>query len=365
MKSLFLHFKKMDWLLIISAILLSIIGFLVIWSSSLADHNFLNLDKQIIFFGIGFFLMIAMSFFDWRNLRNNSYLILTLYFLGVLSLFFLLVFAPEVRGTRTWFKLGPVSLDPVEFTKIVLVILLAKYFSMRHIEMYRIQHIFLSGVYVLIPVALVFIQPNLGSVLILLSIWIGVLIISGIKIRHFLLLIFLFILIFAISWGTVLKPYQKQRILNFITPQASDSLTIGWNQTQSKIAIGSGGLFGQGIGRGSQTQYGFLPESHTDFAFALIAEETGLFGVAIILFMFCILIWRIMRIAVLSDSNFPRIFASGVAIILISQIFIHIGMNIGLLPIIGIPLPLVSYGGSGLIAIFLAIGVLQNIKTNE
>jgi rod shape determining protein RodA len=277
----------------------------------------------------------------------------------------LLFFAPEVRGTRTWFKLGPLSIDPVEFMKIVLIILLAKYFSMRHIEMYRIQHIFLSGIYALIPVALVFMQPNLGSVLILLSIWIGILIISGIKIRHFLMLIFLFILVFALSWGTVLKDYQKQRILSFITPQASDSLTIGWNQTQSKIAIGAGGFFGQGIGRGSQTQYGFLPEAHTDFAFALIAEETGLLGVAVVLFLFGFLIWRIMTVAILSISNFPRIFASGVVIVIISQIFIHLGMNMGLLPIIGIPLPLVSYGGSGLISIFIAIGVLQSIKTSE
>jgi rod shape determining protein RodA len=355
----------MDWLLIISATLISIVGFLVIYSSSIADHDFLNLKKQIIFFGIGFFLMMALSFFDWRNFRNNSYLILALYFLGTLSLFLLLFLAPEVRGTRTWYKLGPVSIDPVEFMKVVMIILLAKYFSMRHIEMYRIQHIFLSGIYVLVPVILVFMQPNLGSVLILLSIWIGILLISGIKVRHFLLLGFLFIIVFALSWGTILKDYQKKRILSFITPQVSDSLNIGWNQTQSKIAIGSGGLLGQGIGKGSQTQYGFLPESHTDFAFALIAEEAGLLGAAIVLFLFCFLIWRIMKIAILARSNFPRLFASGVVIIMVAQIFIHLGMNMGLLPIIGIPLPLVSYGGSGLLAIFIAFGVLQSIKISE
>jgi rod shape determining protein RodA len=365
MKSFLTHFKKMDWLLIISASILSCVGFLVIYSSSLADQDFLNLKKQIIFFAVGVFLMMAMSFFDWRNFRNNSYLILALYFLGILSLSLLLFFGPEVRGTKTWYKVGPVSVDPVEFMKIILIILLAKYFSTRHIEMYRIQHIFLSGLYVLIPVVLVFMQPNLGSVLILLSIWIGALIISGIKIRHFLLLVFLFVFIFAISWGTVLKDYQKQRILSFITPQSSEALTIGWNQTQSKIAIGSGGLLGQGIGKGSQTQYGFLPEAHTDFAFALIAEETGLLGAAVVLFLFCLLIWRIMLIAISTRSNFPRLFASGVVVVIISQIFIHLGMNMGILPIIGIPLPLVSYGGSGLIAIFMAFGVLQSIKISE
>jgi rod shape determining protein RodA len=365
MNSFWLHLKRNDWILTFSSLLLAAIGLVAIYSNSLRGGDFWNFQKQIIFLIVGFLLMIGISFFDWRNFRNDPYFVVILYIICLISLILIFFLAPEIRGTKSWYKIGPFSVDPIEFSKIVLIILLAKYFSIRHIEMYRIRHIFLSGIYVLIPVILVFLQPNFGSVLILMAIWLGILIVSGIKIRHFLLLLLIFAIVFAISWGTVLKDYQKARITNFLMPQLSDSLEIGWNQAQSKIAIGSGGIFGQGFGNGSQTQYGFLPEAHTDFIFATIAEEFGLFGVLIVLALYSVLIWRIMRIAVLARSNFPRLFAVGVAILLISQIFIHLGMNMGLLPIVGIPLPLISYGGSGLIAIFMMFGILYNIKINQ
>jgi len=336
---------------------------LSIYSSSIGKGDFLNFKKQIIFFGGGFFLMLTLSFFDWRELRENPYLILIFYFLclfGLVGLFFL---APEIRGVKSWYKLGPVSLDPIEFTKIILIILLAKYFSMRHIEMYRVRHILLSGAYILLPAILIFLQPDLGSVLILIALWIGVLIISGIKLRHFLILVLCGLLILILSWSFLLKDYQKERVLSFLTP-GIDPLGVSWSQNQAKIAIGSGGVFGQGIGQGSQTQYGFLPEPQTDFIFAAIAEETGLIGISVLLFLFSILIWRVIKIAISSQTNFPRLFAAGFSVLLISQIFIHIGMNLGMVPVIGISLPLISYGGSSLITILIALGLIQNIKTN-
>lgn len=310
---------------------------------------------------VGFSLMIILSFFDWRVLRENPYLILFFYLFCAAALTGLFFFAPAIRQVRSWYKLGPLSIDPIEYTRIVLIVLLAKYFSMRHIEMYRIRHILLSGFYVLLPVVLIFFQPNLGSVLISIALWVGILLVSGIKTRHFLVLCLLFILIFILSWSTLLKEYQKERILSFIQPQV-EPLGRGWSQTQAKIAIGSGGLTGQGIGRGSQTQYGFLSEPQTDFVFAALAEETGLIGIGVLLSLFSILIWRIIKIAMSSQTNFSRLFAVGLAINLISQAFIHIGMNLGVLPIIGIPLPLVSYGGSGLVANFIGFGILQSIK---
>ena len=308
--------------------------------------------------------MFLFSFFDWRYLREDPYLILIIYFISLLSLAGLFFFAPEIRGVKSWYKAGPLSLDPIEFVKIIMVVILAKYFSSRHIEMYRIRHILLSGFYVLLPAVLIFFQPNLGSVLILLCLWLGILFVSGIKLRHFLILVFAGILLFTVSWATILKDYQKERVLSFVQPQLSDPLKIGWNQRQAKIAVGAGGLLGQGIFKGSQTQYGFLPEPQTDFIFAAIAEETGLAGVSVLFFLLLILIWRIMKIALSAGNNFSRLFAVGFNIILISQIFINIGMSIGLLPIIGIPLPLVSYGGGGLILTFLGLGILQNIKIN-
>jgi rod shape determining protein RodA len=350
----------MDWILIGVALLMAILGLFSIYSSS-KGTDFLNFEKQIAFLAAGFFLMIALSFLDWRTLREDPYLILFFYLLCIVALTGLFFFASEIRGVKSWYKLGTLSVDPIEYARIVLIILLAKYFSMRHIEMYRIRHILFSGFYVLLPAILIFFQPNLGAVLILIALWVGILLISGIKTRHFLLLCLLFLLIFIVSWSTLLKEYQKERILTFIQPQA-EPLGKGWSQTQAKIAIGSGGLTGQGIGRGSQTQYGFLSEPQTDFVFASLAEETGLAGVGILLILFSILVWRIIKIAMISQTNFPRLFAVGLAINLISQSFIHIGMNLGILPIIGIPLPLVSYGGSSLVANFIGLGILQSIK---
>jgi rod shape determining protein RodA len=363
MHSILIHLKKIDWILVITSFLLVSFGLLSIYSSSLAKGNFFNLKKQIIFLIISLFLMFFLSFIDWRILKENSYLILFLYFFCILILIGLFFFAPEIRRVKSWYKIGPISIDPTEFTKIVLVILFAKYFSKRHVEMYQVKHILVSSFYLLIPSVLVFLQPNLGSVLILIFLWIGILIISGIKIRHFLVLCILGFLILALTWSFFLKDYQKQRMTSFFQPKI-EPVGIGWSQNQSKIAIGSGGLFGQGFFKGSQTHYGFLPEPQTDFIFASIAEETGMAGAIILLLLFSLLVWRIVKIAFLAESNFPKIFSCGLVIILISEVFINIGMNLGLLPIIGVSLPLVSYGGSGLISIFIAFGILQSIQTH-
>ncbi len=354
------HFKKLDWLLIASATLLVIFGLLAIYSSSLRKGDFLNLKKQIGFFVIGLFLMFLLSFFDYRILKNNSYLILIFYFISILLLLGLFFLAPEIRGKRGWYKFGSFSFDPIEVAKLVLLILLAKYFSMRHIEMYRFRHIIFSGVYVLLPCLLIFFQPDMGSVLILVLVWLVILIISGIKIRHFLTLLLCALILCAILWQFFLKDYQKDRILAFIFPY--DFLATSWSQNQSEIAIGSGFILGQGFVKGSQVQYGFLPEPQTDFIFAVIAQEFGLLGVFILFFLYALLLWRIIKIAILSQSNFPRLFASGFAVVLIIHFFISVGMNIGILPVIGIYLPLVSYGGSGLLGTFVGLGILQSIK---
>jgi rod shape determining protein RodA len=170
----------------------------------------------------------------------------------------------------------------------------------------------------------------------------------------------LFIVVASLGWSFLLEDYQKERIMSFVNPQL-EPLGASWSQRQAKIAVGSGGILGKGIGKGSQTQYGFLPETHTDFIFASIGEEMGFLGILSLFSLFSFLVWRIIRIAILSENNFFRLFTSGFAVILISQFFIHTGMNLGLLPIIGISLPLVSYGGSGLIMTFIGIGFLQNI----
>ncbi|MBI3631494.1 MAG: FtsW/RodA/SpoVE family cell cycle protein, partial [Candidatus Staskawiczbacteria bacterium] len=288
------HLKKLDWWLIISAVLITCFGLTSIYSTSLPKGDFFNFEKQIIFFVAGFALMILISLFDYRILRNNSYLILILYFICLLLLLGLFFFAPEIRGTKGWYKIGFFSFDPIEPTKLVLIILLAKYFSMRHVEMYKFRHIIFSGIYVFLPSLLVFLKPDLGGTMILIAIWLGLLIISGIKIKHFLILSLCFLLIVGFAWSFLLKDYQKDRILSFVFPY--NPLGGSWSQTQSKITIGSGMILGQGVGKGSQVQYGFLPEPHTDFIFSVVAEEWGFLGILIFFLLYINLIWRTLKI---------------------------------------------------------------------
>ncbi len=363
MKSIINHIKQLDWILFGSTALLTIIGLLSLYSFSIGRANYLDFHKQLAFFAIGFVLMILISFFEWRLLKNDSYVVLFFYIVGVIALAGLFVFAHQIRGIRAWYTIGSISVDPIEFMKLVLAILMAKYFSMRHIEVYRIRHIFISGIYFAIPIFLIFLQPNLGSALVLGILWIVMLLASGIKIRHFLAIITVAILVFSVGWTSILHDYQKNRILSFIEPEL-DPLGIGWSQLQAKIAIGNGGLFGQGIGKGTQTQYLFLSEPHTDFIFAAIGEEFGFAGIVAVFLCFLVLIWRILSVGIRAQSNFPRLFAIGFAIVLIFQFFVNVGMNLGLFPIIGLPLPFVSYGGSSLVLSFVGIGILQSIKTH-
>jgi rod shape determining protein RodA len=353
----------MDWGIIISSLLLVCFGLAAIFSAAVAKNDYSNFIKQVTFFVVGFVSMFLISFADYRIFRNNSYFIFTLYIICLLLILGLYFFAPNIRGTRGWYKLGILSLDPIEPAKIVLIILLAKYFSMRHVEMYKFRHIIFSGLYIFFPVILIFFKPDLGGASVLFLMWLGILIVSGIKIKHFLILFLCFALVAGISWGFVLKDYQKQRITSFMIPQ--DYLGASWNQNQTKIAIGSGQILGQGLAKGSQVQYGFLPEPHTDFVFSVLAEEWGLIGILAFFIVYGVLVWRVLKIAVESQYNFPRLFATGFAIVLIAQFFINIGMNVSLLPIVGIYLPFVSYGGSGLIFNFVGLGILQSIKARK
>lgn len=349
-------------MLVGAATLLFGIGLLSIYSSSLHGGNFSNVQKNAIFFFIGILAMVLLSFFDWRVFRESSAAILILYFLSLLALAGVYWFGTDVRGVRIWYKLGPVSLDPIELVKPALLILLAKYFSSRHVAMYQIRHILLSGFYVLLPVSLIFFQPNLGACLVILAFWVGILVVAGIKLRHFLILILCFAVTFAAGWVFFLKDYQKARIMSFLVPY--DPLGISWSQNQAKVAVGTGGWLGAGIGQGSQTQYGFLSEPQTDFIFSAIAEEMGLAGIAALLLLYLFVVWRVTLVAITAQDNFSRLFSSGVAIFLVAEALIHIGMNIGFLPIIGLPLPFVSYGGSSLIATLAVLGIVQAMKIN-
>ncbi len=348
--------KEIDIIMVIAILVLSGIGIL-----SLLSTNPPYAIKQSMFIAGGFVVMFLVSFVDWRIFKENSYLVLALYFISLLSLIGLLFFAPVIRGVQRWYEVGPFLFDPAEVFKIILIVLLAKYFSTRHVEMYKISHIILSGLYVLVPVFLIFRQPDLGSALILIIVWMGILILSGIKLRHFMALVMIGMVILSCGWFFFLEDYQKDRAIAFIEPQL-DPQGIGWGQNQAKIAVGSGGLWGKGFGEGTQTQYGFLPEPETDFIFAAISEEFGFVTAMILILAMGVFLWRIITVVIQSTNNFSRLFAAGLSILILTQTFINIGMNIGIVPVIGTPLPLVAYGGSNILFVFLGLGLLQSIK---
>jgi len=351
--------KKLDWGLVASVIILCGIGLLSIYSTVYtSDSQYFY--KQLIFVISGFFIMLVFAFLDYRIFRNHPFFLLALYVVSVLLLAAVFVFGKQVRGATSWFGLGPLNFEPVEFAKLIFILILAEYFSLRHIELYRIRHIIISGIYMLIPVALVFFQPDLGSAMVLVFLWLGVMIIAGIKLRQLLILFLIGAIIFVIAWFAVLKPYQKERIISFINPYF-DPLGSGYHRIQSVIAIGAGQLWGRGLGHGPQSQLNFLPDRYTDFIFASVAEEMGFAGVFMIIGFYFLLFFRIIKIALGATNNFARLFCVGAAIVFLFQAAVNIGMNLGVLPIAGISLSFISYGGSNLLISFITIGIIQSI----
>ncbi len=354
--------RKIDWVLFGSVLFLVLFGILELFAmnKNSPEMSFI-LSKQIIALFLGIFLMFALAFFDYRFFKNNSYAAVIFYILSLSILALLLFISSDIRGTTAWIKIGSFSIEPVEFVKIALIILFAKYFSQRHVEIHRFSNIFISGIYLVLPLGLVLLQPDLGSAIVMSGIWIFMMLVSGISKKHILILITVGMLVASFAWVYLFKDYQKDRVLTFLNPYA-DPQGAGYNVIQSMIAVGDGGIFGRGLGYGSQVQFGFLPEAHTDFMFASVAEEFGLIGVIFIFSLLSIIIWRIIKIAMLAENNFARLFCIGVVSWIFIQIIINAGMNLGMIPVTGITFPFLSYGGSSLLALFIAIGLVQSIK---
>lgn len=351
---------KWDRVLIGSAVLLTGLGLVGIYSASLYRGDFSDFHKQLIFFGLGLLLMAVVSCFDYRKLRNNPYFVLIVYGSLLVSLLGLFL-VPAVRGARRWYSLGPISFDPMPFMALGLIILLAKFLSQRYAELHRFQYLALSGFYAFWPILIIFLQPNFGGASIFFLLWLGIVLFAGIKPTHLAGLILLLILIGGLIWSFGLADYQKQRVVSFLGWH-DDPLGASWNIDQSRIAIGSGGIWGKGLLSGSQARHGFLPEAKTDFIFAVIAEETGLLGVVFLLGLFGLIVWRLLLIGFRSASNFGRLYCVGLIIFLTTSIFINIAMNLGLLPVVGLPLPLVSYGGSYLLAFYVGLGLALSVR---
>ncbi len=317
-------------------------------------------ERQFLFLAVATGLIFLISSFDYRILKNYSPVSVALYLVAVVFLLFSL-WSSTVRGIRAWITFGPFQVEPSEFAKLAVIILLAKYFSQKHIEIYKAHHIIASGLYVGLPAFLVLIQPDLGSAFIFFAIWLSMLLAIGIKRRHLLMIITAAVVLGAVAWFSFLAPYQKARISSFINPYL-DPRGEGYSIIQSRIAVGSGWWWGNGLGHGTQARFGYLPEAHTDFAFASYAEQFGFLGLGGLFLVLGTFLFRIGKIGFGARNNFAKLFSIGLIAFIFSHVIINAGMNMGLLPITGIPFPFLSYGGSFLIAISLGIGLLESIR---
>lgn len=348
---------KLDWTLMGAVLLLLGIGLLVLYSISAGGWQGGDFFvRQSVYAAIGMSLLVWLAFTDYRHVQKYS---TPLYFatLGVLSI--VLLWGNTVRGTAGWLHFGFFQVQPVEMTKLTLIIFLASFISKKKTELGEIVRIIVSFVLVFVLVVLVLKQPDLGSALVLSGIWAGMLFVSGIRMKHLMVLLAVGVTVIGSSWF-FLAPYQKNRVLTVLEPQA-DPRGSGYNVMQAIVAVGSGGINGKGIGHGSQSQLNFLPEKHTDFIFSVIAEELGLVGSFLTLFLYGIIFYRLKCIAVVSQDNFGYLLTVGVMIMFFVQMVVNIGMNIGLLPVTGIPLPLLSYGGSSLITVLAALGLVLGV----
>ena len=349
--------QGIDWILFASTLTLVGAGLVTMNSFSVDNYFF---GRQILWAGLGIVLFFGLSFVDFRFLRR-TWIITTLFIVSCVVLFLLFIFGDVIKGAQNRFDLGIFSLQPADPVKLVLILLLAKYFSRRHVEIAHVKHILVSGFYAFILFILVFLQPDFGSAIIIVSIWLGIVLVAGISKKHLAIIALLGIVMSAGLWFFALEDYQKQRIVTFIHP-LTDLQGAGYNAYQSTVAVGSGEFFGKGIGFGTQSRLQFLPEYETDFIFAAFAEEWGFLGVFLLFILFGIVLWRILTNALYGASNFETLFGIGLAIFIMSHFIVHVGMNIGLLPVTGTTLPFVSYGGSHLITEFIGLGMLMGMR---
>lgn len=346
-----------DWALLGSALTIALLGLATMHSYSVENAFF---ERQIIWIIGALVIFFIASVPEYSFLRRTP-VVVGIYSVIIFLLALIFLAGSIVLGSQQRFDLGIFFVQPSDPAKLALVIMLAKYFARRHVEIAHFRHIFVSGAYAGLIFVMVFLQPDLGGALIVGAIWLGMVLVAGISWKHMLMLIATAVVLAVSMWVFVLQDYQKDRVLTFIHPLA-DIQDTGYNAYQSTVAVGSGEWFGKGIGFGTQSKLQFLPEFQTDFIFAAYAEEWGFLGVILLFGLYGIVIARILSIAAHSADNFDSLMAVGIAVYFLSQFTVHVGMNMSLLPITGTALPLMSYGGSHLITEFAALGILMSIR---
>jgi len=348
---------SIDYILVLAVLLLGIISMFAMYSTDGGTFDY-HTKSHVIRFTIFFPLFLFLSFLQVRFWHNSGYIIYILFFLLLLGVKY---FGLTSSGSQRWINFYFMNLQPSELMKIGLILFLAKYYHrIQANDVNRIKFIFLPLIALIAPVLLVITQPDLGTSILIATGGIGVAWLAGVRIKFFVYLGILFISLLPIAIS-FLKPYQKARILTFLNPDR-DPLGAGYQIIQSKIAIGSGGFFGKGFLNGSQSYLDFLPEKHTDFIFTLFSEEFGFFGSIFILLLYVLIVHRIIKIGHITRSNFGKLYCYGFATAFFLYVAVNMGMVLGLLPIVGAPLPIMSYGGSSMLAIMFGLSIVMSCK---
>jgi rod shape determining protein RodA len=355
--------QHFDFVLFGATTILIALGIALIYSATLASLPYDSenlwdtfLVRQIIYALAGIGLMLLVSFTDYSIFANVDHVI---YAFLILSLILVYAVGQISFGAQRWIDLGIFPLQPSELAKVLLIIVLAKFLADRQEDLKRLPYLLLSMLYVGIPMIFIYIQPDLGTAIVMAVSWFAMVLIAGVRLRHLGLMALVGIIGSPIIW-LALQDYMRERILIFFDPQR-DPLGAGYNINQARIAVGSGGWLGQGFARGTQSQLHFLRVRHTDYIFSVLGEELGFVGIVLLLLLFIVVIWRILRAAEMARDTFGRLIACGIATVIAFQAIANIGMNVGLLPASGVPLPFISYGGSALIALLVGQGIVQNI----
>ena len=352
--------RKFDWVLLLCTLALSSFGLVMIYSAT-SDPGPLTLNplviRQFIYLIVGLLFMSIMATVDYRFLLNWKWVI---YGLVLFLLTLVFVIGHTAYGSTRWIDLGPFPLQPSELAKLLMVLVLAGYLCEKKRGERDLKRLITSICIIAPPTALVFLQPDLGTSMVLGAAWVSLVLFGGIPVKY-LMRLFLLLIPFAVVGGRfLLKPYQIERIAIFLRPE-DNPFGSGYNIIQATISVGSGGFWGQGFMSGSQSQLHYLRVQHTDFIASVIGEEFGFIGMMALLVVYGLLLWRIIRIASKARDKYGELIAVGIAAIILFQVFVNIGMNIQLMPVTGIPLPFISYGGSSLVTLLTSEGILQSI----
>jgi rod shape determining protein RodA len=356
-------YARYDWSLLLAATALSVIGLLALYGIGVtrAGGDLFQFQKQLIALIVGLVIALGFALIDFRQLRSFA---LPLYVGGLTMLGLVLLVGTSNRAGGRWFTLGAISFQPVELAKILLAVFLAAFISRHAHKRLRWIAFLASTVSLVLYLGLILLQPDFGSAMVLVALWGAMILFCGLPRHAWWTMLLSALVVGTLLWTVGLEPYQRDRITSFLDPNA-DPYGAAYNVTQARIAIGSGGWFGKGIGEGSQARLRFLPEASNDFMFAVLGEELGFVGIMVILLLFGFILYRLLKIGMDSDDPFAGVLMVGFAAMMLFHLLVNAGMNLGLLPVTGIPLPFASAAASSLITMFLLIGIAQSVAVRS